>query len=62
MDYAAEDAWWDAHMSAKRNAEAVAMERAISSADLWEFDSDEEREEYIEERFAELMEEYEKTL
>lgn len=54
-----ENAWWDAYCTAKDEAEREAMQAAIDSADLWEFDSDEERDAYIEEvyedRLAELL-------
>ena len=54
---AEENAWWDAYVDAKQDAEDVAMQMAINRADGYEFDSDEEREAFIEEAFAELYEE-----
>ena len=50
-----ESAWWDAYCEAKDNAERDAMRAAIDSADLWEFDSDEEREAYIDEVYADRL-------
>ena len=59
---AEEDAWWDARWQEREEAETEAMRAAESSADLYEFDSDEDREAYIlecyEDRLAELA--YEK--
>ena len=61
MREALENAWWDDYCEAKHAAERDAMQAAIDSADLWEFDSEEEREAYIEEvyeeRLAELLHE-----
>lgn len=55
---AEENAWWDHRAEALAAAEADAMIAAIDSAELYEFESEEEREEYIleyyEERLAEL--------
>lgn len=55
---AEEDAWWEARWQAREEAETEAMAYAENSAELLEFDSDDEREEYIremyEERLAEL--------
>lgn len=57
-----EDEWWDARYEEQAAAEADAMITAISSADLYEFDSEEDRDAYIleayEDRLAELA--YEK--
>jgi hypothetical protein len=54
-----ENSWWDKYCSDKAIAEDMAMQSAIDSADLWEFDSEEERIAYIEEvyedRLAELL-------
>lgn len=52
-----ENAWWDAYCTAKDEAEHEAMRAAIDSADLWEFDSDEERIAYIEEVYEDRLEE-----
>jgi hypothetical protein len=55
---AEENAWWDRYMDDRDAAEREAMRDAESSADLYEFDSEEEREAYIleayESRLAEL--------
>lgn len=55
---AEEDAWWDERWQEREEAETEAMAYAESSAELYEFDSDEEREAYIleayEDRLAEL--------
>lgn len=55
---AEEDAWWDRCMADRDAAEREAMRAAESSAELYEFDSEEEREAYIaevyEDRLAEL--------
>lgn len=65
MNWMAEDEWWDRRMEAQELAETEAMAAAESSADLLEFDSDEEREAYVEEmfsqRYEELLAEYEKA-
>lgn len=59
---AEEDAWWDARWQERYEAETEAMVYAESSADLYEFDNEDDREEYIreayEDRLAELA--YEK--
>lgn len=59
---AEEDAWWDSRWQDRAEAETEAMAYAESSADLYEFDSEDDRKEYIreayEDRLAEL--EYEK--
>lgn len=56
---AEENAWWDARCDRQIEAEAEAETFANDSAELYEFDSDEEREAYIleayEERLAELL-------
>lgn len=53
-----EDEWWDHYCEAQDAAERDAMRAAEDSADLMEFFSEEEREEYIrevyEDRLAEL--------
>lgn len=55
---AEENAWWDRYMDDRDAAEREAMRDAESSADLYEFDTEEEREAYIlevyESRLAEL--------
>lgn len=57
-----EDEWWGERYEEQAAAEADAMIAAISSADLYEFDSEEDRDAYIleayEDRLAELA--YEK--
>ena len=64
--YATEDDYFDALGDAHEKAERDAMESAEMAADLYEFDTDEEREKYIDEYFAaeyeRLCREYEKTL
>ena len=64
--YATEDDYFDALGDAHEQAERDAMESAEMAADLYEFDTDEEREKYIDEYFAaeyeRLCREYEKTL
>lgn len=55
----AEDAWWDERVTSRRNAERRAMERAMDSADMNEFDSDAERDAYIEQMYDDLLWEYE---
>lgn len=64
--YHNEDDWWDARADAHERAESEALASAEMAADLYEWESDEEREEYIEEYFAaeydRLCEEYEKAL
>ena len=61
-----EDDYWNARADRLERIEREAMESAEMAADLWEFDSDEEREKYIDEYFAaeyeRLCREYEKTL
>ena len=55
---AEEDAWWDERWQDREEAETEAMAYAEASAELYEFDSDEERDAYIleayEDRLAEL--------
>lgn len=55
---AEENAWWDRYMEDRDAAEREAMRDAESSADLYEFNTEEEREAYIlevyESRLAEL--------
>lgn len=64
--YRTEEDYWDAYYDAHDRAEKDAMISAEMAADLWEFDSDAEREEYIDEYFKaeyeRLCDEYEKTL
>ena len=64
--YPTEDDYWNALGDAHERAEREAMRSAESSAELQEFESDEERDAYIEEEFAaeyeRLCREYEKTL
>ena len=61
-----EDDYWNDLADAHDRAEREAMESAEMAADLYEFDSDEERDEYIDEYFAaeyeRLCREYEKSL
>lgn len=56
-----EDDWWDQFCDTLDAAESEARKAAEDSAELMEFDSDEEREAYIEEvyedRLAELLHE-----
>lgn len=59
----AEDEWWGEHYEEQAAAEVDAMTAAIDSADLYEFESEEEREAYILEYYEERMAEaYEKAL
>lgn len=64
--YASEDDYFEAMYDAKDRADTEARQHAESMAELTEFDSDEERDAYIEEEYAaeyeRLMEEYEKSL
>lgn len=64
--YATEDDYWNALGDAHEQAEREAMESAEMAADLYEFETDEEREEYVDEYFAaeyeRLCREYEKAL
>ena len=64
--YAIEDDYWNAIGDAHAQAEREAMESAEMAADLYEFETDEEREEYVDEYFAaeyeRLCREYEKAL
>ena len=61
-----EDDYWNDRADALERAERDAMESAEMAADLYEFDSDDERDAYIEEYFdreyQRLCREYEKTL
>lgn len=60
FDYiAAEDAWWDEYCTNKDAMEREALRRATDSADLWEFDSEIERDAYIEAEYEALLEEME---
>lgn len=52
---AAENAWWDDYCTSKDAAERKAMQMAIDSADLWEFDSEEERDAYIAEYYEDAL-------
>lgn len=52
-----EDAWWDAWSDRRDEAEAVAARYAENSAELLEFDSDDEMEEYIDAVYAQKLEE-----
>lgn len=52
---AEEDTWWDERWQDREEAETEAMDYAESSAELYEFDSDDEREEYIRERYEERL-------
>lgn len=64
--YPTEDDYFDALADAHETAEREAMRSAESAAELWDFESDEERVAYIEEEFAaeyeRLCQEYEKAL
>lgn len=64
--YATEDDYWNALGDAHEQAEREAMESAEMAAVLYEFETDEERDAYIEEYFdseyQRLCREYEKTL
>ena len=52
-----EDEWWDWRFEMQSKAEEQAHIDAVMSADLIEFETDEERESYIEEYEAERYEE-----
>lgn len=52
-----EDAWWDAWSDRRDEAEAEAARYAENSAELLEFDSDDEMEEYIDAVYAQKLEE-----
>jgi hypothetical protein len=64
--YATEDDYWDALGDAHEQAERDAMESAEMAADLYEFETDAERDAYVDEYFAaeykRLCREYEKAL
>lgn len=61
-----EDDYWNDRADALERAERDALESAEMAADLYEFDSEDERDAYIEEYFdseyQRLCREYEKTL
>lgn len=52
-----EDEWWDWHCEMQSKAEEQAHIDAVMSADLIEFEAEEEREAYIDEYEAERYEE-----
>lgn len=62
----AEEAYWNDLGDAMDRAEREAMESAQLAADLWEFDTEEERDAYIAQEFEteynRLVALYEKTL
>ena len=64
--YATEDDYWDALGDAHEQAERDAMESAEMAADLYEFETDAERDAYVDEYFSaeyeRLCREYEKAL
>lgn len=66
MDYRTEDEYFEAVAEAHEKAERDAMASAEMAADLFAFESDAERDAYIDEYFAaeydRLCEEYEKAL
>lgn len=66
MNYRTEDEYFEAVAEAHEQAERDAMAYAELSAELWVFDSEEERDAYIEAEFdaeySRLCEEYEKAL
>lgn len=51
MFYISEDDFWNDYYDAQDAAEKEAQRIAESSADLWDFESEEEREQYIAEEF-----------
>lgn len=53
----AEDEWWDAWSERRDESEAEAARYAANSAELLEFDSDDEMEEYIDAVYAQKLEE-----
>lgn len=62
----AEEAYWNDLADALDRAEREAMESAQLAADLWEFDTEEERAAYVEKEFeteySRLVALYEETL
>lgn len=66
MFYRNEEDYWNALGDAHEQAEREAMESAELAADLYEFETDAERDAYVDEYFAaeyeRLCREYEKTL
>lgn len=64
--YRTEDDYWDAVGEAHDRAEREAMESAEMAADLYDFDTDAERDEYFdryfEAEYERLCREYEKAL
>ena len=64
--YLNEDDYWNALCDAHEQAEREAMESAEMAADLYEFETDAERDAYVDEYFAAEYErlclEYEKAL
>lgn len=54
---AEEDAWWDSYMDGIHAAEDEAMRAAESYAEMYEFDSDSERAEYIAQKYEVLLDE-----
>ena len=64
--YRTEDDYWNALCDAHEQAEREAMESAELAADLYEFETDAERDTYVDEYFAAEYErlclEYEKAL
>lgn len=64
--FATEDEYWETMYDAKDRADSEARQYAEGMADMIDFDSDEERDAYIEEEYnaeyERLLEEYEKAL
>lgn len=64
--YRTEDDYWDAIGDAHDRAEREAMESAEMAADLYDFETDAERDAYVDEYFSaeyeRLCREYEKAL
>lgn len=51
MYYRDEASYWNDYYDAQEEAERKAQEEAEMAADLWEFDSEEERDAYIQQEF-----------
>lgn len=66
LRFTSEDDYWNAIGEAHERAEREAMRSAEISAELWEFESDEDRDSYIDKMFSaeyeRLCREYEKAL
>lgn len=52
-----EEDWWDSYMDRIHAAEDDAMRAAESYAEMYEFDSESERDEYIAQKYGVLLDE-----